>query len=197
MPYTDQGVPHAGSAEVLFTGMFDEPAGTLARNIPRRNCTSGGLSAWNTTGLIAVASIPLPAGLIVSNLMVAIGNTGAVTPSHFWMALTDSQLNVLAVTADQLTAAQAAATAMKLPVTFPYQVPQTGLYYVASSTSSATAPTGVGTAVNTSSAVVAAIGNPVLCGTAGSSATPPAIGSQLAGGVITSASTANLAAWIS
>lgn len=194
--YSEQ-LPHAGSAEVLFTGMFDEPAGTLARTMPRRLVTGGGLSGLSTTGQVAVTSLPLPAGLIVTSIMTGIGNTGATGPTHFWMALTDAQLNVLAVTADQTGATQAAGSAIKAAVTIPYQVSQTGLYYVAvSSSASTTAPTlaGAGVAITV---VISAIGAPVLCGTAGSQTTPPAIGTQLNSGTITGTGSCNFAAWIS
>ena len=56
MPYTEQ-LPHAGSAEVLFTGMFDEPAGTIARTIPRRAVAVGTLAAYSIAGQVAVTAI--------------------------------------------------------------------------------------------------------------------------------------------
>jgi hypothetical protein len=193
MPYIDQGVSHAGSAEVLFTGMFDELTGTLARTIPRWGIGSGGLTTFNTTGQVAVRVIPLPQGLLVSNIAVMIGNTGATTPTHYWAGLCDPLLNVLAVSADQLTAAQTANAPLKVAMGIPYLVPQTGLYYVACSSSASTAPTGGGNTLITGPAP----GPPILCGTAGTQATPPAVGSQLNSGTITAANASNIAIWIS
>lgn len=193
MPYIDN-VPHAGSAEVLFTGMFDEFTGTIARTIPRPLVSSSSLPLFTTGGQVAVHAIPLAAGMVVSNIAILFGTTGATGPTHYWHALADIQLNILAVTADQLAAAQNASTFTKIPVTIPYLVPATGLYTIlASSSATTTAPTIAG---NGLPAGVGA-GPPILCGTAGNQATPPAIGTQLAGGVIAPAGSANFAAWLS
>src|SRR5579859_1758875 len=100
MPYIDQGLPHAGSAEVLFTGMFDEPAGTLARTVPRGQLTNGAL-ALAGTGQVQARMIVLPAGLPVTNIAIMSGTTAEVAGTHFWAGLTDVQSNVLFVTADQ------------------------------------------------------------------------------------------------
>lgn len=192
MPYTDS-VQHAGSAEVLFTGMFDEPAGALARTIPRWGIGSGGLATFTTTGQVIVRAIPLPQGLVVSQIGIMIGNTGATGPTHYWAALADPLLNVLAVSADQLAAAQTANTILKVAMGVPYVIPQTGLYNIlASSSASTTAPSGGGNTLITG----VAPGPPILCGTAGNQATPPAVGSQVNSGTITAANSSNVAAWI-
>ncbi len=194
MPYTDAGLPHAGSSEVLFSGMFDEPAGTIARTIPRGQISNAGLVTYNTGGQVAVRAIPLPAGLVVRNIMTLFGGTGATGPTHFWTGLTDAQLNVLAVSADQGSAAQTASTYAQLAMGNPFVVQYTGLYYVAvSSSASTTAPTGAGIGL------AASVQNsaPILCGTAGTQATPPAIGSQINSGNISNNGNQNIAAWIS
>ena len=127
--------------------------------------------------------------------MTLFGNTAAVGPSHFWNGLTDAQLNVLAVSADQGSAAQAVNTPAKLPMGTPFVVQYTGLYYVVSSSSaSTTAPTA---APSPATGLAGTVGNPILCGTAGTQGAPPAVGSQLNGGAITSANASNIAAWIS
>jgi hypothetical protein len=191
MPYTEQ-LPHAGSAEVLYTGLFDEPAGTLARTLPRRVIATGTVAAFTTTGQVAACGIPLPAGLIVSNITVMIGNTGVTGPTHYWAGLTDPQSNVLAVSADQGAGAQGGNTALKVAMLVPYQVPQTGLYYiVASSSAATTAPTAAGVVLVGGIAGLA----PVLSGIMGSQATPPAVGTQLA--AIASNGSTNFLAWIS
>lgn len=194
MPYTDQNAPHAGSAEVLTTGLFDELAGTVARTIPRGLVSSATLAALATSGQAAVRAIPLAAGMPVNNIAVLTGNTAANGPTHFWLGLLDQNLNTLAASADQLTAAIAANTMFKLAMATPYQVQFTGLYYVACSVStSTTQPTLAG--AGAASGIAA--GPPALCGTAGSQAGPPAIGAQLNSGAITSNGTMNFAAWIS
>ena len=190
MPYTEQ-LPHAGSAEVMFTGMFDEPAGTLARTVPRALLSANSV-ATGTTGTVNARCIPLPAGLVVTNIAVNSGTTAEVTGSHFWCGLTDLLGNVLAVTADQQGASYvAASTFLKNPVTIPYVVPQTGLYYLVVSVSAATMPTICG-----GPAVVGGVGSqaPVLAGTMGTQAAPPAVGASL--GAITNGSF-NAGFWIS
>ena len=52
MPYIDNA-PHAGSAEILTTGMYDEPAGTIARTIPR-TALQGAAVAGGTTGQFTI-----------------------------------------------------------------------------------------------------------------------------------------------
>lgn len=197
MPYTDS-VPHAGSAEVLFTGMLDEPAGTIARTLPRWSIGTGNLAVYTTGGQVGIRFLPLPQGLVVSNITTFFGGTGATGPTHYWLGLVDQLLNVLAVSADQGAAAQAAQTAAgPLAMLTRYVIPQTGLYGIAaSSSSSTTAPTAAGNGLVTGIAG-SALGAPILCGTAGNQATPPAVGSQLNGGVLTGSGTENFAAWIS
>lgn len=193
MPYVDQGLAHAGSAEILFSGMFDEPAGCLARTMPRGAITANSVSGLSSGGAVNVRSIPLPAGLVVSQLAIVFGGTAAVNPTHFWLALTDPQLNVLAVSADQLAAAQTNAAMMKLAMTVPYVIQQTGLYYVAvSSSASTTAPTLTG---NTPAGGIPGPA-PVMAGTAGSLGPPPAVGVQINSGTITAGVGSSFAAWV-
>lgn len=195
MPYIDPA-PHGGSADLLYTGMFDEAAGTVARTIPRGLVGAATLAALNTTGQVAARAIPLPAGLVVSNIAVFSGNTAATGPTHFWVGLTDANLNVLAVSADQGAAAIAASTLFKLPVTVPVTIGFTGLYYVVCSASaSTTAPTLSGATL--AAGIGNGSGNPVLCGSAGTQVIPPAIGSQLNGGNVSGNGSMNFAAWIS
>ena len=188
--YTEQ-LPHAGSAEVLYTGMFDEPAGTIARTVPRAMANSATITT-TPSGTPNARLVALPAGMIVTNIAVLSGSTAEVTGSHFWCALTDLQGNVLAVTADQTGASYVtSATFLKNPVTVPYQVPQTGLYYLVVSVSAATMPTLVG-GVN----VIGSANNlpPVMSGTFGLQAAPPAVGANL--GALTAA-VGNIAFWVS
>lgn len=194
MPYVDN-VPHAGSAEVLVTGMFDEPAGTIARTMPRFLVGTNNLAAFSTGGQVAGRIIPLAAGMVISNIAICFGGTGATGPTHLWFGLADAQLNVLAVTADQGAAAQGASTFTKLALASSYLVPYTGVYTVlASSSSSTTAPTLCGVGLATGNIAVPA---PLMCGFAGNQVTPPAIGAQLNSGALTGNGNGNFAAWLS
>lgn len=186
------------NAAELLGSMHDEPAGTIVRVMPRRMIDSNGVAVYTTTGQVAVTAIAIPAGVLVTNIAILSGGTAANGPTHWWFGLTDSQLNVLAVSADQTSGAIAANTWLKLAMTVPYLVPQTGVYYVVSSVSaSVTAPTAHGVAVTAQLFGSATnMPGPIVCGTAGNQATPPAIGTQINSGTVTA--TANLyAAWIS
>lgn len=178
-----------------LAGLADEPTGTLARTVPRVNITSVTLGALSTTGLIAARAILLPAGIVVSNISFLFGTTGATGPTHLWAALTDGNLNVLAVTADATGNTQTASTFTTLAVATKFVTGYNGLYYVmVSSSASTTAPTLAGGPVVGAGAVA---GPPVFCGSAGSSSTPPAVNTVVNSGTITAAGGSNIAAWIS
>lgn len=187
-PYVE-ALRHAGSAEVLYTGLFDEPAGTLARTMPRRAIASAGL-AGATTGIACACLFPgLPAGLPVTNLGIRTGNTAAVGPTNFWLALADVNLRILGVTADQLAGAIGAAAEFLLPVTVPFLIPQTGPYYLMWSVSAATTmPTWAGG--NNIGGMPA--GAPLLCGTTTTQVSPPALGAQINAGTVTGTGAANV-----
>ena len=193
MAYIDNNSPHAGSAEVLYTGLFDEPAGTVAHTLFRSDCSS--VTIGPTTGQVFAHALPLPQALVINNIAVHTGSTAASSPTHFWLAVTDQYLNVLAVTADQGSTAIGSATFFKLAVTVPYTVQFTGLYYVIGAISATvTMPTLAG-----APAVASGLGAvaPVHTGTAGTQATPPAVGTQVNSGTITGNGAMNFGAWIS
>lgn len=195
MPYIDWTQPHAGSAEVLFTGMFDEPAGTVARTVPRTNVNTATLTFSGGTGVPTVRAIALPAGLSVNNLACLSGSTAEVAGTHFWMALMDINSNVLSVTADQTGASYVASgTFLKNAVTnAPYFIQYTGLYYIVVGCSATTTmPTLAGAGNNATGLNVQM---PILYGVLGAQAAPPAIGANL--GAVSNVGGANLAAWIS
>lgn len=177
MPYVDQGLPHAGSAEVLYSGMFLEPAGTLARTVPRKSCLVATL-APQATGTVQANLIDLPAGMPVSNLAVHGGSTAEVGGSHFWIGITDLQSNVLFVTADDTTNLfGSTGTFVKKPVTIPGLIPQTGPYYVVVSISAATTMPTLAGAGNKAAGIAAQA--PQLYGTMGTQAAPPGVGTAL------------------
>lgn len=191
MPAYTESLPHTGSGEQLFLGLYDEPSGTLARTIPRPQLQVATV-AVGTTGTVSMHGIPLAAGMVVGNLAVLSGTTAASGPTHWWLALADMQLNVLAVTADQLSAAIAASTFLKVATTATLVVPYTGLFYfVVSFSTSVTQPTLTGNA-----AIAGVNSSPVLRGTAGTSATPPALGSQINSGTVSASGQPSFGAWV-
>lgn len=171
--------------------LLDEPAGTLARTIPRANLNAATV-ALAGSGLPNVRIIPLPAGLKVSNIGWSSGSTAEVTGSHFWVGLMDKNSNVLAVSADQTGASYVtAATYLVNSVTAPFVVPVTDFYYMVISVSAVTMPT--------SAAGPAQVGGqtsvpPVFAGSLAAQAAPPAVGANL--GAIT-AGGFNAGFWLS
>jgi hypothetical protein len=114
--------------------------GSFAETIQRWACPEVNTTIA-TTGQIFCHAIYLSAGTLVSNISFHSATTGAGTPTHYVFALYDLSRNLLASSADQLTAAWAANTLKTLAMGTPYLVPTTGLYYVAISMVATTVPT--------------------------------------------------------
>jgi hypothetical protein len=139
---------------------------------------AGNTSVSMTTGQLLVCSTSLHAGQVISNITWMTAATAAVTPTHWWYVLLDGSLNLLAVTADQTTAAMAANTVLTLAVATiasgsasSYTVPTSGLYYVGVMVTAGTMPNFMAAPGATTTGGVA----PAKCGTStGSLTTPPA-----------------------
>jgi hypothetical protein len=80
-----------------------KPAAALFETLPR-NTTSWTNSGFAASGRIQLASIALPADLVIGHLAVQFG-TGATSPTHWWFGLFDDAFAALAFTADQTTTA--------------------------------------------------------------------------------------------
>lgn len=111
------------------------PATVLATTLPRRLVAGAGAST--VQGRIWMTSIYLPAGMTIGHINFYSGSTAASTPSHWWFGLWDSSLNMLALTADQLTTAAAANSRFSLAIATTAQGTQptftttySGLHYV-------------------------------------------------------------------
>jgi hypothetical protein len=189
--YVDPHQNAAITAQLINFNPLD-PVGTVVHTLDRNLITSGAVAALNTTGTVAAHAVGLFTGQVVSNISVLTGGTAAVAPSHLWFGLMDANSNVLAVTADQGGAAQAANTLITLPLVAPVGIGAPGLYYVIVSSSAATtAPSLSGIAQGPASIVP----TPALCGTAGVQAAPPAVGATLS--AVTANVNMNFAAWLS
>lgn len=105
-------------------------------NIPAWACTSD-LAATATSVAIGTR-IFLRKGDVITNITFVSGNTAENTPTHRAHALYDPDGNLLAQTADQLTAAWAANTALKLALSAPVTIPADGWYIVATTTTATT-----------------------------------------------------------
>lgn len=180
------------------TNFLIEPAGTIARNVPRNLISNGAVTGTSTAGAVVCAGIELPAGLIVTNIEVLTGTTAVSGQTQQWMGILDPFANVLATTAAQGSTSVGASAPLKLALLTPLTILYTAVYYVAfSSTASTTAPTLSGGPALVSGVASTGLGTPVVCGTAGTQSALPAVGTQLNGGVITAGGASNFAVWLS
>jgi len=105
------------------------PAGCIAETIPRDLC-----SETNTTvaasGTLWMQAIKLVAGQVLNNIMLSSATTAAGTPTNCIAGIYNAARQLVAQTADQLTAAWAANTVKTLALTAAYRVPTSGLYYI-------------------------------------------------------------------
>lgn len=113
-------------------------------NIPVYMCTSD--LAATGTGVAIGTRIFLRRGDVVTSLTFVSGNTAAATLTAWWHALYDEAGAKLAQSADQGSAAWAANTAKKLPLSAPYTVTADGWYIAATSTTASTVQTLIGCA---------------------------------------------------
>lgn len=104
--------------------------GTLAETMPRETCPEVNSTVPTASGTLFMQAIYLKAGQLVSNITVASATTAANTPTNGRAGLFDANRNLLATSADQLTTAWAANTVKTLPMTTPYRVPTSGVYYI-------------------------------------------------------------------
>lgn len=114
----------------------------------------------------------------LTKLAFMTGNTAGATMTHWWLALCDlANARVLAVTADQTTAAIAANSLVPVNTTASFVPPYSGLYYLALMVAATTPPT-LHSFASTSNMNGLA---PILCGTSSAGqTTAPALQSLLA-----------------
>jgi hypothetical protein len=104
--------------------------GSLAETIDRNICTETNTVAPTASGTLFLQAIWLTAGTTVTNISIHSATTAANGPTHWLMGLYDINRNLLATSTDQTSTAWAATTIKTLPMTTPYLVPTTGLYYI-------------------------------------------------------------------
>lgn len=154
-------------------------AGALAETIPAQIATT---TLALATGVASLAAVHLAAGALVSNVGF-VSVVAASGSTHGWGVLTDSSGNVLAVTADSLTANLAATTWNQLAFTKPAMAGYTGLFYLGVMVAQGTtAPTLAAAAAPTVS-MSTGTGAPSVKMAATSSAfatVPPAVGASMA-----------------
>jgi len=126
------------------------------------------LAAALTTQVMTCVAVPCQVGDLITNVSFTSGATAAGTPTNYWFALYDPSLNLLAQTADQLTAAWAASTPKKLPLTTAQRCTTSGIYYAAVMVKATTVPSLIGKNVVLAVAAGGLDGSKVLAQTSGS-----------------------------
>lgn len=158
--------------------LFGAPSGALWTSIDRTQVAISGSLGLLTSGTPRAVLAGFAAPTLVTGLKFLTGSTAAVTPTHWWVAATDTAGNVLAVSADQTTAAIAASSVITVPFTLPTVIPAGNVYFHIM-VAAGTVPTvaGISGLLNTPAI------NPVFAGasTATGQTTPPAVGGTLAG----------------
>jgi hypothetical protein len=178
MPWLNVAALPGTDPTMRGTVLFGEPPGTTARTFPRDRSTAYGAP---NSGTVYMRQIDLPAGYTANARTASVGVIAKLGGTHGWYVVTDMNMNVLAVTADQTDAATVWGTVSmpySLPFTSTLACPYTGYYYVGLCVVATTMPVFVnsGLLIPGISAIP-----PVLCGNGSTGqTTPPAIGSQLA-----------------
>lgn len=121
-----------------------QPAGVMREAFPRSRISTD-LAAL-TTQVMTVVGIPVQAGDVITNITFKAGATAAGTPTNWWYGLYDGATvqNLIAQSADQLTAAWAANAVKTLALSSPYTVPAPGMLYAACMVKATTVPTLIG-----------------------------------------------------
>lgn len=108
-------------------------ASPVCRENMDREAVTQNTIVLGATGIMTSYGIPLYEGDVITKLAFRSGAQGAVTPTHWWFALYDTQATpaLLQQTADQTTTAWAAATVKDVALASPVTIAKTGLYYAA------------------------------------------------------------------
>lgn len=156
---------------------YARPTGAISESISRLTNMSG--SNTPTSGNLYLQALAIPASVSIGHIAFVSGLTAAISPTHWWFCLFDSNRNLLASTADQTTTAFNASTLTSLPISTvaagsasSFTTTYTGLYYVGFMMTATTLPPLVGTNhVAGDSAIISAA--PILQGTSNTGQTTP------------------------
>lgn len=114
------------------------PAGLFAQTVPFYMVNNS--TTTTVSGTLYIHAIQLQAGQTVSNISYLIGTQAALTVSHSWFVLLDSNFVQRAHTADQTSGGITASQLLTRAVVTPYLVPATGKYWLGFMTAAATQP---------------------------------------------------------
>ncbi|ORU96143.1 hypothetical protein AWB94_31260 [Mycolicibacterium canariasense] len=156
--------------------LFGAPSGALWTSIDRTQVVISGSLGLLTSGTprAVLGGFALPT--LVTGLKFLTGSTAAVSPTHWWVVATDASGVVLAVSADQGSAAIAASSVITVPFATPTVLPAGNVYFHLM-VAAGTVPTLAGISGLLNSPTIA----PVFSGasTATGQTTPPAVGDTL------------------
>ena len=148
----------------------------LGETLPRSMITSATI-AKATSGTLVMNAVSLPVNQTISNFNILFGGTGDAGPGDQWMALYDSNRNLLAISADAFTTAVTANTVATYPVATTaasstatsFTTTYSGLYYIGFLLATTNAPTFTGVAGTATANTLP----PILVGTSTASLTTP------------------------
>lgn len=147
------------------------PTGAISESgVGRYNAMSS--QAALTSGTLRLGGLlVLPKGTAVNTVTITGGSTAAVTPTNQWFCLVrQSDLSVLAKTADDLTTAWGTSVNKTLTLAAPYTPTADELVYLGVLVVAGTVPTLVGWSVNQTVMAIA----PIACGNSTTGLTTPA-----------------------
>lgn len=171
-------VPLTADANTISPARQVQPAATVAYTFDRNHATSAQATLM---GNVRAHLVGLTKGMVLTTAKMISGTTAGASLTNFWQCLLDTNLNVLAVTANDTSATWAADTVRSQAFTAPYTVTVSGAYYLAFMLAGTTSPTFPAIAYP---AAVESLRNvsPVLFDVlATGQTTPPAVGSVPSG----------------
>lgn len=150
------------------------PTGALAETFPRMGAAGTSQTAA-ASGTLHMSAIYLPENTVVSSISYMSGSTAGVTLTHQWFALYDSDLALIAQTADDTNTAWGGQAVKTLAFASPVTTTYSGLHYVGFLVTAATVPTFLGYTSYTHAVA------PITCGTSttGLTDTAPATAAAL------------------
>jgi hypothetical protein len=152
------------------------PNGGVAIENYDRSLISADLGALST-GVMLSVGVAIDAGEPVASLTFLSGATAASAPTNYWAALYRPDGTLIGQSADKLTAAWAADTAVTFSLSTPFGGGDAGIYYAALMVKATTPPSLRGRSVTRAAAAGAiAAGQKVLAQTSGSALTTTAPG---------------------
>jgi hypothetical protein len=124
----------------LDSVLFRAPTGALAVTVDRGSAALSASLGLLTSGTPRCSMLGFSKPTKVTAMGFVTGTQAAVSPTHWWVALTDASGNVVAVSADQGSAAIAASTAFSVAFATP-QTLAAGRYYAVLMVVAGTVPT--------------------------------------------------------